>query len=127
MDEERIAIKELNKQMLDAVLCDNITKVEESLDFGANNFSNCIKFAAHFNKIFILKSLVEVSCFEKEQLEPALIEATKGNALDAIRFLTENYSGIPCQKAIKLASDSALQILLEYYKKPPEKKSFFKF
>ena len=126
-DEHRIAIKEINKWMLDAVLANDINKVEECLDFGANNFDNCIKFAARFDKIFILKSLVEVSSFEREQLEPALIEATKGKAIDSIRFLTENYDGIPCQKAIQLASNEALQILLEYHKKPPEKKSFFKF
>lgn len=126
-DEHRIAIKEINKWMLDAVLANDINKVEECLDFGANNFSSCIKFAAHYNKLFILKSLIEVSCFEREQLEPALIEAAKGRAVDVVRFLTENYSEIPCKKAIQFANDEIVQILIDYYKKPPEKKSFFKF
>ena len=73
MEEERIAIKQLNEQMFNAVLEDNINKVEESLDFGANNFGNCIKFAAHYGRLFILKSLVEVGSFDSKQLEPAVL------------------------------------------------------
>jgi len=127
MDEERITIKQLNEQMFNAVLEDNINKVEESLDFGANNFTNCIKFAAHYGRLFILKSLVEVGSFDAKQLEPALKEAVKNNQTDIVRYLTDNFKGIECKKAIELATGECLTILLDYHKQPPDKPFFFKF
>jgi hypothetical protein len=127
MEEERITIKQLNEQMFNAVLEDNINKVEESLDFGANNFGNCIKFAAHYGRLFILKSLVEVGSFDSKQLEPALKEAVKNNQTDIVRYLTDNFKGIESKKAIELATGECLTILLDYYKQPPDKPFFFKF
>lgn len=112
-------------EVLNAVMANDLDKINELVLNETLNLSNAIKFASSFGKYEILKALLESRGYEPidKEIVSALIEAAKNNRKDCVEFIMTNYSGVDITKALELSHPECIAILnskhdpFTYYKK----------
>lgn len=119
-------------EAFNAVMADDIEKINELVLNEDLDLANAVKFASGLGKYEILKILLESRGYEPEDkvIVFALVEAAKNNHKECVEFIMESYSTVDISKALEVSSPECIEIMTlkhDPFGYSKNSQNFFKF
>lgn len=119
-------------EAFNAVITDDIEKINELVLNEELDLANAIKFASGLGKYEILKILLESRGYEPEDkvIVFALIEAAKNNRKECVEFIMDCYSTVDISKALEVSTPECIEIMTSKHDPfgySKNSQNFFKF